>query len=403
MRSRDLDLRWCLTAALVSACAAESAEPVAKDGVDGLDEAAPQPEPECGLDVPTAGAWGDGCVDGVVAGQQVMRLCDDASRQCHRYFEADCADGYCLIPAGSWPTDTPWLRAQPVVITRPFLLGQYEVTVGDWLALMGGEVPSAGTPLGVCREAWGDACPMMGMTFFDVLVYANRLSERSGLESCYQLEGCGAEPAKGHGRICEDAYFGGPDCQGFRLPSEWEWELAATGGERGCIWGQRIQECWDCNDHRLDCESALSKYPDVPAWYECTAKDPEGCDPAVDLCMSPRAVGLHARNRFGLYDLHGNAAELTGSAYVGQMDWPPPVDAPVGVHVDPGFDRVLVEGFDASATVLRGQGVITRGGSYHARLRYVCAMIQNSTGLGEPRRELPRDGFRLARTVAERP
>lgn len=153
-------------------------------------------------------------------------------------------------------------------------------------------------------------------------------------------------------------------------------------------------------DHRLDCESALSKYPDVPAWYECTARDAEGCDPAVELCMSPRSVGLLAQNRFGLHDMHGNAAELTGSAYVGQNDWPPPVDAPVGVQVDPGFDRVLVEGFDASVTLLRGQGVITRGGGYFTTLRFVCAMRQGTAGLGEPRREILRDGFRLARTVA---
>jgi len=397
--------RWGLVWAVVTLSAFACAGSDSPADAETSSPRPPDPEPECGLGFDSADplSWGDGCLDQVVDGELVTRVCDDSEGRCHRFFEVDCSDGYCRIPAGSWRTGTPWLEGQPVVLTRSFLLGQYEVTVGDWLALMGGEAPSAGTPLGVCREAWGDACPMMGMTLFDVLVYANRLSERAGLETCYRLEGCEAEPAKGYGRICEDAHFSGPDCQGFRLPSEWEWELAATGGAPDCIWDQRIQECWDCLDHRLDCESALSRYPDVPAWYECTARDPEGCDPETALCMSPRAVGRLARNRFGLHDMHGNAAELTGSVYIGQLDWPPPVDAPTGVQVDPGFDRVLADGFDASETVLRGQGVITRGGSYHARLRYVCAMIQGLAGLGEPRPELPRNGFRLARTLADRP
>jgi len=111
-----------------------------------------------------------------------------------------------------------------------------EVTVSEWLRLMGGENPA--------RNECGLDCPVVGVTLFHTLHYANRRSEEEGLEPCYRLTAC-EEPTTGYGRVCDSATYEGPDCRGYRLPSEWEWELAANGGESACIWSEDEPELAD--------------------------------------------------------------------------------------------------------------------------------------------------------------
>jgi len=71
-----------------------------------------------------------------------------------------------------------------------FLLGQTEVTYGQWKALMG---PSSGS-ISQC----GDDCPVSQVSWDDAQMYVQKLSERSG--------------------------------KMYRLPSEAEWEYAARAG-----------------------------------------------------------------------------------------------------------------------------------------------------------------------------
>lgn len=71
-----------------------------------------------------------------------------------------------------------------------FLLGQTEVTYGQWKALMG---PSSGS-ISQC----GDDCPVSQVSWDDAQMYVQKLSERSGKK--------------------------------YRLPSEAEWEYAARAG-----------------------------------------------------------------------------------------------------------------------------------------------------------------------------
>jgi len=346
---------------------------------------------ECGI--LDNGDWNAECTDGKVGHELVARVCDESRKTCYRRLETTCDNGFCRIPAGSWRTGSTRQPGLPIVLTRPFDIGMTEVTVSEWLRLMGGENPA----LNEC----GLDCPVVGVTLFDALHYANRRSEEEGLESCYRLTAC-EEPTTGYGRVCDSATFEGPDCRGYRLPSEWEWELAANGGESACIWSEAVDPCIGCLHEDHSCTAYSAQFPDIQAWYCGNSRvSYVGCMSLGDElgCVGPHPVARLARNGFGLYDMHGNVAEFTGTAYVGQHDWPPAVPPPDGVQVDPGFDREIVTGFlERWDDVLRGQGVITRGGSFGGSVHNLCAWQPGTAYVGVEDPSFLRNGFRLVRT-----
>ncbi len=177
------------------------------------------------------------CGSGSTTCQRQTRFCPDGSTASL----VDCANGWCRIGAYSFVAGVPepgqsndpyesldiYIR-HPVVLTRAFEIMQTEVTQASWLDVMGTNVnPSI-------YAACGLECPVSGVTFFDTLAYANRLSQRAGYLPCYTLEGCSEAP-DGHKLECARALFAGPDCTGYRLPSEAEFELAAGAGSTSCF------------------------------------------------------------------------------------------------------------------------------------------------------------------------
>jgi formylglycine-generating enzyme required for sulfatase activity len=306
---------------------------------------------------------------------------------------ASCRDGWCSIPAGSWKSGLrEWggraLAFFPqfmVTLSRPFEVGMTEVTINEWITEMGGDDPSP--------FRCGSDCPVVNVSYFDVLEFANRLSLKGGFVPCYELVNCTTLQA-GFGRTCEAATFLGPDCGGYRLPSEFEWELAANAGKDTCIGNHNATPAFGV--HADNFCTAHDSFADIPAWYCGNASvGYEGC---LDLkeytgpsCAGPNAVAQRVRNDFGLYDMHGNVEEFTGSRYT----WPltlPSTNYPTRPQRDPGFDLVLAE--DGRESDL-GPMVVARGGSFANSLVGVCA----ASRIGLDYRGNPTTGFRLARTI----
>ena len=118
------------------------------------------------------------------------------------------------IPAGSFemgspssePERSPDERQHRVTLTRGYWMGETEVTQAQWRAVMGTN-PSH-------FSSCGDNCPVEQVSWFDAVAFANAMSRKVGLPECYQIE--------------ENAVsFEGPNCTGYRLPTEAEWEYAA--------------------------------------------------------------------------------------------------------------------------------------------------------------------------------
>lgn len=135
----------------------------------------------------------------------------------------------------------------PVTITRDFWMGKYEVTQGEFTAVMGRN-PSHFT---------GDSNrPVEKVTFFDAVKYCSAISQRE----------------REAGRL--------PTGYEYRLPSEAEWEYACRAGTTNLF--------------------SFGDDPSVADQFAWTAENSDA---------TTHPVGMKRPNPWGLYDMHGNVWE----------------------------------------------------------------------------------------------
>lgn len=181
-------------------------------------------------------------------------------------------------------------------ITKPFMMGVYEVTQAEFQAVMGRN------PAWFSATGEGKALVEgMDTTRFPV----ENITWDEAVEFCRLLSEMQAE--KDAGRV-------------YRLPTEAEWEYACRGGTTTVF---NLGESLNSTQANFDGNTPYLTMDDVIKGVDpATAKGP--------YLKRTTAVGSYMPNAFGLYDMHGNAWEWCSDWFSPVYYKTAPVDDPQG-------------------------------------------------------------------------
>ena len=249
-------------------------------------------------------------------------------------------EGFALIPAGTFKmgSGAGYDANKPihdVAITKDFYMGKYEVTQGEYEKYCEYVEKLPNSSYGE-----GDNYPVYYVSWYDALVYCNERSIDEGLTPCYSING-ETDPSKwGTVPTSPDSTRDAVECDwganGYRLPTEAEWEYAARAGDNTIT---------KLTYSGLSSTSGVGSY----AWYTANSDS------------KTHIVGQRSPNAFDLYDMSGNVSEWCWNWSTTEYD-------------------TTTEGKSDPIGALNGSSRVHRGGGWSSNLTTCSVQYRDSKG-----------------------
>lgn len=240
-------------------------------------------------------------------------------------FWEESSDGFVFVEGGAFEMGDSTTQS---VILSNFYMSPYELTQKIYTEIMG-ENPSSFVSVPAEGEIQEER-PVEYVSWFDAIYFCNKYSEAAGFTPCYSVDGNTDVTMWAYiphnGKSISGTITCDLTADGYRLPTEAEWEYAARGGIN--------------KDFYLYSGSDIA---DEVAWYTLNSDS------------KTHQVGKKIPNSLGLYDMSGNVSEWC-------LDWYGSYSSTV--QIDPVGEE-------------SGSNRVIRGGGWSDSESFVSCTIRN--------------------------